>query len=401
MNGSAEHLNLCNSEGNLNSAPRVAFFPDSFYEVNGVAHTSRHFEAFAKRRNLPFLNVHAGPADSFAGNGNLQVMELRTSRAGVPLETDLTFDPLFLRHLAAVKLRLHEFRADLVHVTGPSHIGILGVLAARHAGLPLVASWHTNLHEYAARRMGKTFSLLPSGLLGGLASAAEQSSLRICVEFYKLAALTLAPNPELVNLLHARTGKPSFLMSRGVDTELFSPAKRDPAPHPLTIGYAGRLSPEKSVRVLRDVEQALLAAGVASFRILIVGDGAERDWLSRHLSHVEFAGVLKGEALARAFAGMDIFAFPSRTDTFGNVVQEAMASGVPSVVTSQGGPRYIVSEGITGLITESDADFAAAVARLATQPDLRNQMSLQCRESALARSWDRIFEDVYEAYRTV
>lgn len=213
-----------------------------------------------------------------------------------------------------------------------------------------------------------------------------------------MASVTLAPNPELVELLRYRTGTPSFLMSRGVDTEFFSPVKRTPGPRPLTIGFVGRLSPEKSVRVLREVERALLAAGVTSFRILIVGHGAERRWLSRNLQHAEMTGVLKGEPLARTFADMDIFTFPSKTDTFGNVVQEAMASGVPSVVTSSGGPRYIISEGTTGLIAENEADFAAAVVRLALQPELRKKMSLQCRQSALNRSWDRIFEDVYSAY---
>jgi hypothetical protein len=93
------------------------------------------------------------------------------------------------------------------------------------------------------------------------------------------------------------------------------------------------------------------------FRFQISGSGSERAWLERHLPRAEFTGVLSGEALAAAYANMDVFAFPSHTDTFGNVVQEALASGVPAVVTASGGPRFIVRDGVSGFVAESDDDF--------------------------------------------
>ena len=121
---------------------------------------------------------------------------------------------------------------------------------------------------------------------------------------------------------------------------------------------------KKRVRVLRDVEQALLGAGQRNFRFLIVGDGHERAWLRANLRHAEFTGVLRGEALARAYANMDVFAFPSHTDTFGNVVLEAMASGVPPVVTSSGGPKYLVTTGWTGFVAWDDESFLRRVVNL-------------------------------------
>ena len=161
----------------------------------------------------------------------------------------------------------------------------------------------------------------------------------------------------------------------------------------------GRLSPEKNVRVLRDVEQTLLAAGLKHFRLLIVGDGHERLWLKTNLRHAEFTGVLRGEALARAYANMDVFAFPSHTDTFGNVVLEAMASEVPTVITSSGGPKYLVTSGSSGLVAHDDASFLRHVQDLACDPDLRWRMGVRAREAAMCRYWPRIFEQVYDAYK--
>jgi phosphatidylinositol alpha 1,6-mannosyltransferase len=110
--------------------------------------------------------------------------------------------------------------------------------------------------------------------------------------------------------------------------------------------------------------------------------------------------VLRGEALSRAYANMDIFIFPSHTDTFGNVVLEALASGVPAVVTPDGGPRYIIRDGATGFVAE-DNEFSAAIARILASPALHEQMRTAARQHALTASWDSVFEKVYAAYEQV
>jgi glycosyltransferase involved in cell wall biosynthesis len=163
------------------------------------------------------------------------------------------------------------------------------------------------------------------------------------------------------------------------------------------LGFVGRLSVEKNVALLARVQTELEARGMRDFRFRIVGQGAEEGWLWEHLPRAEFTGVLRGEALARAYAGMDVFLFPSHTDTFGNVVLEAMASGVPAVVTPDGGPRWLVQEGRTGFIAQ-DADFSAATARIMEDRALAAKMRGWARESALAASWDAVFEGVYAAY---
>ncbi len=307
----------------------------------------------------------------------------------MPLDAGMYFDIFGLRHLWHVKRELKKFRPDVIHITGPGDCGLPGALLAWQLGVPLVASWHTNLHEFGARRLEY---VLPKRW----ARASEGWMLALLKIFYKFGRVLLAPNPELVAMLEA-TGRPTFLMRRGIDTKLFNPERRTRADDVFTVGYVGRLSPEKNVRVLAEIEQGLERLGLERFRILIVGQGNEREWLQTNVKRAEFTGVLKGAALAEAYANMDVFAFPSDTDTFGNVVLEALASGVPTVVTENGGPKFLIAEGVTGFVAR---DFVPAIACLMRNPDRQRAMAVAARKHALGISWDAVFEKVYGAYRT-
>lgn len=379
--------------------PRVAFFTDSFHEVNGVAQTSHQFNAFAQRRQLPFFRVNAGTADPIL-SGAVQSMELARGPAAFPVEKDMSFDPLLMRYRKRVLTALQEFRPDVVHITGPSDVGILGAVLANRLKVPIVASWHTNLHEFGARRLETALNFLPRRPIASLGRSAEAVMLSVCALYYRLGRVLLAPNDELVQMLRERTGKPVFLMRRGIDTVLFDPAKRTrPANDPKVVfGYVGRITAEKGVRDLAVVEAALLAAGIRNFEIRVVGHGAELEWLQQNLTHGVFPGVLKGEPLSQAYADFDVFLFPSRTDTFGNVIFEALASGVPAIVTDGGGPKFLVEEGRTGFVTANAAEFAAAAVQLAQDPAKLAAMRLAARDYAMRQSWDAVFEEVYKAY---
>jgi phosphatidylinositol alpha 1,6-mannosyltransferase len=383
--------------------PRVAYFPDSFHEVNGVAHTSRHFEAFARRRNLPFLCVRAGDrTQAILEDGNIWTLELPRGFLSFALEKDLRFDPAFLRHIPLIGEVLERFKPDLLHITGPSEVGMLGAGLAHHLGLPLAASWHTNVHEYAARRSDWFLRLLPKRQSAETGQKIEDLAMAAAAKFYSVARVLFAPNQELCALLERMTGRPCHLMPRGVDAELFNPGKRnrDPEDRDQVLGFVGRLSIEKNVALLAQVQEELESMGHRSFRFLIVGHGAEEGWLRERLPRADIAGVLRGEALSAAYSNMDLFVFPSHTDTFGNVVLEAMASGVPAIVTPHGGPRTIVREGITGRIVP-DAEFAVAVASVLADPEKHAEMRRAAREYALTMSWDSVFEGVYTAYETM
>jgi len=378
--------------------PRVAFFTDSFHEVNGVALTSREFVSFAARRNYPFFSVHAGPETAYQRQDAIETFEIANSPAILGLERDLAFDLMFYRHRNRIRSKLREFRPDLIHVTGLSHAGMLGAILAYDLKVPLVASWHTNIHDYAARRLEPALQWLGKSRQRAIANFAQKQSLNLTLRFYKLARMTYAPNPELVEMLATRTGLPAYLMARGIDTRLFSPQRRSRRGGDFVIGFVGRLSPEKDVRLLAALERGLLERGVGDCRFVIVGDGSERPWLSQNLQRADFTGVLSGEALANAYANMDAFVFPSQTDTFGNVILEAMASGVPVVVSNEGGPKYLVVPGKNGFVARTEGDFVDAAIDLRSNPDLRERMASHARAAAMLHSWDSVFENVYSRY---
>ncbi len=382
--------------------PRVAYFPDSFHEVNGVAHTSRNFVAYAERHGLPFLCVRAGGrATASEQSGELRTLELGRSRASVRMEKDLEFDALFWRHAGVIRRELERFKPDVIHITGPSELGIFGAYFAWQMGIPLAASWHTNVHEYAARRMAWLTQRMGERRGKTVEQGVESGALWATSQFYKLARVLFAPNDELCKMLERSTGRPCYLMQRGVDTELFSPVRRTRAAgdDAVVLGYVGRLSVEKNVALLARVERELAAMGVSGVRFLIVGHGSEESALRAELSRAEFAGVLRGTALAEAYANMDLLVFPSHTDTFGNVVLEALASGVPAVVTPDGGPKFIVRDGETGFVVQDDG-FARAVAVLVQDRARLERMRVNARAYALECSWDTVFERVYAGYET-
>jgi glycosyltransferase involved in cell wall biosynthesis len=377
--------------------PRVAYFPDSFHEVNGVAHTSRHFEAFARQRNLPFLCVRAGNRpQALVEDGNVWTLELPRGFLSFALEKDLRFDPAFLRHIPLIAEVLERFRPDLIHITGPSEVGLLGALLAHRMHVPLAASWHTNVHEYAARRAGWFLRLLPLRHSAATGRKVEALAMATAAWFYRKANVLFAPNPELCALLESKTGRPCFLMPRGVDAELFHPAKRtrDLEDTVRVLGFVGRLSVEKNIGLLAEIEHAL---NQNKEKFLIVGHGGDEAWLRERMPRAEFTGVLRGEELSRAYANMDLFVFPSHTDTFGNVVLEALASGVPAIVTPDGGPCTIVRDGETGRIVPDD-QFTPAIREILADPDRHAVMRQAARAYALTASWDSVFEGVYAAY---
>ena len=383
----------------MNQYLRAAFLPDTFHEVNGVALTSRQLEAFARRKQIPFLSIHCGERTSTITDGAVTMMELKRGGASIGLDAQLDYDPFPTRYFGRVRRQVKSFGAEVIHVTGPGDMGFLGLCVALSLRIPLVISWHTNLHEYSGRRLERLLAFAPRKLRKAVAHFGEMGSLLILQFFYSFGRVVLAPNSELVQQLHKLTGKPTFIMRRGVDTNLFTPARRNRTSGAFRIGYVGRLTAEKNVRFLAEIGSALLKAGRKDFEFAIVGQGNEQPWLQANVPNAHFTGVLRGEELAREFANMDLFVFPSTTDTFGNVILEAMASGVPAVVTSEGGPKFLVQSGVTGYVASDFSSFKRCVKGLLTDLDTHHAMREAARHYACGLSWDSVFEKLFSTYR--
>jgi len=228
---------------------------------------------------------------------------------------------------------------------------------------------------------------------------AERKIMDGAVYYYKMPKVILAPNQELIDLLGKGTKRVSRLMTRGVDTDKFKPEKRTAGKETFCFGFVGRLRAEKNVRLLADLEKKLVEEGKTNFKFLIVGEGNEREWLEKNMTRAEFTGFLDGEELSEAYANMDVFVFPSETDAFGNVAQEANASGVPTIVTDQGGPKFIIKHNESGFIAENFDDFVKYSLLLMNNPEKLATMKKLSRANAMSSSWDSVFEAVYDAYR--
>jgi phosphatidylinositol alpha 1,6-mannosyltransferase len=379
--------------------PRVALFACSHDEVDGVANTVRHYANYAESRQFPLLVVHGGYNSMDTSSGTVRTVKYKRKFPKFTVDKKHEFDLWFWRHLDKAEKLVKEFEPGIIHITGPSDVGMLGALIAHRQKIPLAASWHTNLHEYAERRAAPILRPLPPKVKRAAGIRIKSASMALLARFYKIPQILFAPNRELMELLNNATGKECHLMARGVDVDLFNPERRSRQEGLFTIGYVGRITVEKSVDMLVSLEKELINAGFTNFCFCIVGQGAMEAELKRRLMKAEFPGVLYGERLAESYANMDAFVFPSKTDTFGNVVLEAMASGVPALVSNSGGPKFIVRHEETGFIASGARDFAFYIVDLMCNPEKRRLIGQAARAYAAQQSWDSVFDSVFQQYR--
>jgi glycosyltransferase involved in cell wall biosynthesis len=367
--------------------PRAFVFTDTFDETNGVAGTMRRL-ASAGAESLPLTVVTCG--EPRRDNG-LAVFAPDWS-VPLPAYESLTLSvPSFTEVLAYVEREL----PDVVHVATPGPVGLCGLAVAKALSLPLVGSFHTEFGPYALRL---TRDVLVSEALD-----------RYVEWFYKQCALVLGPTQAVASALEAkglagRTG----VWGRGVDATLFTPARRDEDLRDTLLGtrefltlYVGRLSHEKSVDVLLRVAAELQHDSVS---VVVAGDGPAREVLDREApDNVVFAGELHDEELARVYASADVFCFPSTTDTFGQVILEAAASGLPIVAAGAGGALELVRPGETGVLVTpgAAAEFAESIRQLIRAPERRAVLAAAARSDALRRTWDASIEELRGAYRVV
>jgi glycosyltransferase involved in cell wall biosynthesis/predicted metal-dependent phosphoesterase TrpH len=368
--------------------PRALVFTDTFDETNGVAGTMRRL-AWNTDGTVTVVTSRAAPSD----RPGLLVLEPEWS---LPLPTYETVElrvPSALELLALVEAE----RPDVIHLATPGPVGLLGLLAARLLGVPVVGSYHTELGPYA---LHLTRDVLVAEATGAYVDW-----------FYRQADIVLAPTGAVAAALAERglAGRVA-VWGRSVDTERFSPRRRHaPVRRRFLDGgdtlllSVGRVSPEKRLDVL--LEAFAQARAVRDgLRLVVAGDGPAREELERRAPDgVRFVGEIRGLDLARLYASADVFCFPSTTDTFGQVLVEAGAAGLPVVAARAGGARELVADWRTGLLVRGDdaPAFAGALLALADDAERRAEMGAAGRTAALERSWERSLGELRHAYRAV
>ena len=356
---------------------RVALVADAVGGMHGVTHTLDEL----RDRGVPGFEVEVVGTDH-----NVDRRLSAVAEVDIPFYAGLKVG---VPSLPAIVETLADGRYDLVHLCSPGPSGAAAAVIARVMGVPVLGSYHTELAAYAGLRSRDP--------------ALELAARMAIAAFYGQCRRVLSPSTASDAVLRAM-GIPDERIGRwdrGVDLARFFPDRREPGllPGEITVLYAGRLTREKGADLLAD---AFLQARARDPRLHLVlaGGGPEEELLRARLGeHATFLGWLDGDALAAVYASADIFLFASRTDTFGQVLLEAQASGLPVVAVGEGGPTSIVTDGATGRLCPADAGvLAEVVVQLAAQPFQRERLARTALHAVAQRTWERSLQRLADGY---
>lgn len=362
---------------------KVAIVTESFLPtLNGVTTSvCRILDEFSRLGHQALVIAPSPAPAAYRGHRIHQVrgVTLRSFRVGVPP--------------ASLETVLRDFAPDVLHAASPFGLGARGLGAARNLGIPTVAIYQTDMPGYLGQYGGRPVASL---------------SWRWVRHLHSLADLTLAPSTATIEELRSRGVPRVAHWGRGVDSSLFNPELREStdvaalreclAPQGQTIvGYVGRLAPEKEVHRLE------VLANDPSVSLVVVGDGPSRARLERLLPQAHFLGYRTGSDLAQAYAALDVFVHTGTKETFGQTLQEAMASGLPVVAPAVGGPLDVLQAGRTGCFFDpgSSDELRRVVLDLAGDPGYRHALGAAARQVAESRGWSRTVADLITYYDQV
>lgn len=366
----------------VNERPRVALFVDAPDHTSGVATTLRQWHAAAAREDAGLVIHSCGTEDQFPGG-------VRFSPVGVLSLGVYQGLRLCMPSVPAVLQRFAEAPPDAVHLSTPGPMGLLGLIAARRAGVPVFGTFHTDFPAYASSLTGDP--------------QIELTAWRFMRWFYGQMERVAAPSTDIrKKLIHQGLAEDRVrVVGRGVRTDAFSPDYRD---HALRaqwgagirhwLLYVGRLSREKNLPCLAQAFRQL-SARRPDVGLVVVGEGPYQKEFEQSMQGlpVVFAGLQRGEALARHYASADLFVFPSRTDTLGVVLLEAQASGLPVLVSADGGPKDSMQNRRTGFIVEpmNPTLLARQAEAVLADEEARAFMGREARQWAITQTPEKSF----------
>lgn len=365
---------------------RIAIFSDTYFpQVNGVSKYVDEMQKYMEDNSIEYR--------LFVPNTDREMINI-TSFNGIPV---VFYPELQISWPSRTRIKsvLDKFQPDFIYLATPLSIGIAGLKYARSNSIPIVATYHTNFPQY-----------LRYYRLGSVQGAVW----KYLQWFHSFSQINCCPSLETMEdlLLHG-IGKIT-LCNNGIDCAAFSPASRSDtvrkhyAPQgEILLLYVGRIAREKDIEVLIRASELLRDKQVA-YKLLMVGDGPDLKALqARDIANTVFAGYKSGRELQAIYASADIFVFPSVTETFGNVILEAMASGLPVIAAYSGGVTESLRDMSNGLgFTPGDAkEMADCIVRLTEDGKLRSHLALNARSFALKRSWDSTFSRFFASCRKI
>ena len=366
----------------------IAYFTDTFTpQLNGVTNTFGHLCRYLRDRELGHMFFAPDYETAVEEHPGTPVLRFKGIRPSIYPECRLAFPP----HARVIEA-LHDFRPDLIHIATEQGIGYSGLKAARELGVPVVMSYHTNYDTY----------LDFYGL--GYLSRPVWSYVRW---FHNFAALNLCPSENTLKDLDQRGFKSLDIWSRGIDMRRFSPGhfsgevRRELGAGGRTAFlYVGRMAREKGLELLAGSIRAVNETHRDEVLFVFTGDGPYLAPLkAMEIPNTVFTGPQTGVKLSQIYASCDVFMFPSGSETFGNVMLEAMASGLPGICVDAGGVTNFTVHGKNALVCKyGDADSFAGAITAMLNGELREKIRAGALETARARNWDAIFDGLVGKY---
>ncbi|MTI47425.1 glycosyltransferase family 4 protein [Sporosalibacterium faouarense] len=368
---------------------KVALFTDTFLpQINGVTKTLGKLIEHMEENDIDYRVFAPVDGDVEYNNRIIRFFSFKFF-----LYPDCRVS---LPNYYSITKELDEFQPDIIHVVTPFNIGLWGLRYAKSRNVPLVSSYHTNIPQY-----------LEYFKLNFLANI----SWEFFRWFHKHCEINYCPSQSTFILLKEEGINNLEIWDRGIDTNKFSPTHRDiefrnslEINDKLVFLYVGRMSPEKDLDIFMNVAKRLNQRYRDKIHFLMVGDGPMKKELDESKpDNMTFTGFIKGKELAKVYASSDIFMFPSSTETYGNVILEAMASGLPTIACLAGGIIENLKDNYNGLGcgVREENEFFNACEQLITSDDYRRNIGKNARKYTLERSWHKVFNNLFNSYNSV
>ena len=371
---------------------KVAFFADMLIEdFDGASRTMYQLINRIPSDQFEFLFICGTGPEKIAGFKSLRVMSL-----SVPGNKNYRFATTFFQKME-LDAHIDAFAPDVIHIATPSLLGKFGIKTAKRLALPVITIYHTHFVSYVDYYI-KHFSFLIDFTKDKLKNTIKS--------FYNQCDLVYVPSQTMIEELLETGVRPEALKlwQRGIDRTLFSPKHKSKDLMKEMTGnenpcilFVSRLVWEKNLKTLIELYR-LAEERNLNYNFIVAGDGVAREELEKEMPKAYFLGRLAHQPLAEVYASSDVFVFPSPTETFGNVVLEAMASGLPCVIANEGGSRDFIEDGFNGYKCEVNnaEEYLDKIGKIIKQPELARSFSDNALERSKIYSWETLAERYFE-----
>lgn len=364
---------------------RIAVFTDTYHpNVNGVVNTLARMEAYFNQCKIAYKMFYPGEKKAQSGSHR------SFTAHPFPIYPEIR---VALMPYIVFKAEVDAFSPDVLHIVTEGPMGMMAQRYAKDTGIPFIASYTTDLSQY--------LNYYRLEILTSLVN-------RHLIKLHGEAFTNLVPSGYSMDQMAQWGLKNVTLWGRGVDTNMFNPSHRDETcrqalldGRELLLMYCGRLAKEKKLDILMDMMGELNRESLP-VKLILVGDGPYREELERrNVENITFLGVQKGDMLAKLYASSDLFVFASENETYGNVILESLASGLPVVAANEGGVKENLKDGENGIAVSQNTGrcFADVVKKLFADKDERNRLGSTGYADVQDRSWDALFGRLQQLYQ--